>query len=136
MPRFPRIVAFCCTWCAYPAADLAGSARMPYPPGVSIIRVMCSGMVHPDLVLRALGKGADGVMVVGCLPGGCHYRDGNDKARARMEMVAELMEDFGLDRRRLFVGWCSGAEADRFADMVQEMSKRLAGLNMVSPEEG
>ena len=101
---------------------------MDYPSTVRIIRVMCSGMVHPDLVLAALEKGAAGVMVLGCHPGGCHYRDGNTITRVRMEMVEELMEDFGFDRRRLFVGWCSAAEPDRFSDMVRQMSDRLAEL--------
>ncbi|HEB51349.1 MAG TPA: hydrogenase iron-sulfur subunit [Desulfobulbus sp.] len=134
MPHQSTILAFCCTWCAYPAADLAGTARMDYPAELRIIRVMCSGMVHPDLVLTALEKGAAGVMVLGCRPGGCHYRDGNTITLARMEMVEELMEDFGFDRRRLFVGWCSAAEPDRFADMVRRMSARLERLQGAGEE--
>lgn len=61
----PKIIGFCCNWCAYAGADLAGVSRLQYPPSLRIIRVMCSGMVHPRLVLQALTNGADGVLVGG-----------------------------------------------------------------------
>jgi len=77
----PKILAFCCNWCSYTGADLAGTSRLQYPPNVRIIRVMCSGMVHPNMVIEALTKGADGVMICGCHPGDCHYLEGNLRGR-------------------------------------------------------
>ena len=61
----PLIIAFCCNWCSYAGADLAGVARIQYPSNARIVRTMCSGMVHPNLVIDALTKGADGVLVCG-----------------------------------------------------------------------
>ena len=92
----PKIIAFCCNWCSYAAADLAGTARMQYPVSVRIIRMMCSGMVHPELVVEALKMGADAVMILGCRLGECHYQDGNHKALARSGMIIELLDDLGV----------------------------------------
>lgn len=65
-PEFePKILAFSCNWCSYAAADLAGTVRIQYPTNLRIIRVMCSGMVHPRLVTEAFRRGADGVLVMG-----------------------------------------------------------------------
>lgn len=61
----PTIIGFLCNWCSYAGGDLAGVSRLTYPSNMKAIRVMCSGMVHPDLVVGALKKGADGVMVMG-----------------------------------------------------------------------
>ncbi len=124
----PRILAFCCNWCAYAAADLAGIARMQYPPNLRIIRVMCSGMVHPNLVVEALQQGTDGVMVMGCHLGECHYQDGNIKAQARMVVVEEMMEMLGLENERFRLVWCSSPEADRFAGAVREMTDVVCKL--------
>ena len=114
----PKIIAFCCNWCAYAAADLAGISRIQYPSGVRIIRVMCSGMVHPEMVLDALNKGADGVMIFGCHSGECHYQTGNEIARSRSEIIFEIMEDFGYERERFALSWVSSAEPDKFAEAV------------------
>ena len=86
----PKILAFTCNWCAYAAADLAGTARVQYPANLRIIRVMCSGMVHPSLVIEAFECGADGVLLMGCHPGECHYQDGNQKAKARSVVIEEV----------------------------------------------
>ena len=131
----PRIIAFCCNWCAYAAADLAGISRMQYPPGIRIIRVLCSGMVHPEMVLNALNNGADGVMILGCHPGECHYLDGNEKAMARSEMILDLLDDFGFEPERFHIAWVSGAEAAQFVQLVTKMNKRIKklGPNPVHP---
>ena len=100
----PKILAFCCNWCSYTGADLAGVSRLQYPPNVRIIRVMCSGMVHPNLVINALTKGADGVIMCGCHPGDCHYIDGNMKAEKRADTIDMLLEDFGLEAERFREG--------------------------------
>ena len=83
----PKIVAFCCNWCSYAGADLAGSSRLSYPADVKIIRVPCSCRVNPMFILRAFEKGADGVIMCGCHPGDCHYSTGNYYARRRMTLL-------------------------------------------------
>ncbi len=127
----PKIVAFCCNWCSYAAADFAGTARMEYPHNVRLIRVMCSGMVHPELILEALSQGADGVMVLGCHLGECHYLDGNEKALSRSDMILELFEDFGYEKERYEISWMSSAEPDRFVKAVTDMTRRIKKLGPV-----
>lgn len=123
-----KIIALCCNWCSYPAADLAGIARIQYPCSVRIIRVMCSGMVHPEMVLHALDHGADGVMLIGCHLGECHYQDGNHKALARMEILEELLTDCGYSKDQVQLIWVSANEANAFVDAVYEMNERLLEL--------
>ncbi|OHD24583.1 MAG: methyl-viologen-reducing hydrogenase subunit delta, partial [Spirochaetes bacterium GWB1_66_5] len=117
----PIIVAFCCNWCSYAGADLAGTSRLQYPPNVRIVRVMCSGMVHPKLVMDALNKGADGVLICGCHPGDCHYLEGNLKAQKRAEAIGLLLEDFGLEPERFRLEWVSASEGPRFAQVMTDM---------------
>ena len=128
----PKIIAFCCNWCSYAAADLAGISRLQYPHNLRIIRVMCSGMVHPEYVLEALNQGADGVMMLGCNLGECHYQDGNYKALSRSDMIDELLEDFGHDRERFSITWVSSAEPDKFAAAVTEMVDRVKELGPIN----
>ena len=126
----PKIIVFCCNWCSYTGADLAGTSRLQYPPNVLIIRVMCSGMVHPNMIIEALTKGADGVMVCGCHPGDCHYLDGNLKAEKRAEAIELLLEDFGLEQERFSLEWVSASEGPKFA---QVMSKMVESVKAVGP---
>lgn len=130
----PKIIAFCCNWCSYAAADLAGVSRMPYPTGVRIIRVMCTGMIHPEIVLAGFNQGADGVMILGCQLGGCHYHDGNHITLSRAEMISEILEDFGFEQERFQFGWISSTEPERFVMLVTNMSKKiqLIGPNPMS----
>jgi len=124
----PIIVAFCCNWCSYAGADLAGTSRRQYPPNVRIVRVMCSGMVHPKLVMDALNKGADGVMICGCHPGDCHYLEGNLRAQKRAEAITLMMEDFGLEPERFRLEWVSASEGPRFAQVVREFTEQVQKL--------
>ena len=124
----PKILAFCCNWCSYTGADLAGVSRLQYPPNVRIIRVMCSGMVHPNLVINALTKGADGVIMCGCHPGDCHYIDGNLKAEKRAEAINLLLEDFGLEDERYRLEWVSASEGPKFAQVMKDMVDTIKGL--------
>ncbi len=125
-PRFePKIVAFLCNWCTYTGADLAGTARIQYPPNVRIIRLMCSGAVDPTYVLKALLDGVDGVLIGGCHPGDCHYQSGNYKARRRVVALQEIMKATGLDEERVWLRWISASEGQRFADTVTEMTEAL-----------
>lgn len=129
MSKDSKILVFCCNWCSYAAADLAGASRLQYPENIRIVRVMCSGMVHPELVVEGLTKGAAGVMVMGCHPGECHYIDGNEKALSRSEMILELMEDLGFEEERFSLTWVSSSEPERFVQMVTEMDKKIRALD-------
>ena len=124
----PLIVGFCCNWCSYAGADLAGVSRQQYPPNLRIIRVMCSGMVHPNLVIDALTKGADGVLICGCHIGDCHYLDGNVKAENRKEAIELMLEDFGIEPERFRLEWVSASEGPRFAEVVREMTESVRAL--------
>ena len=124
----PIVVAFCCNWCSYAGADLAGTSRLQYPPNVRIARVMCSGMVHPKLVMDALNKGADGVLICGCHPGDCHYLEGNLKAQKRAEAITLMLEDFGLEPERFRLEWVSASEGPRFAQVMTDMVETIKNL--------
>ncbi|MDH7509288.1 MAG: hydrogenase iron-sulfur subunit [Methanomassiliicoccales archaeon] len=121
----PRIIAFCCNWCSYAAADLAGTSRLQYPPNVRIIKVMCTGRIDPVFVLQAFRHGADGVLVAGCHPRGCFYVTGNEKAAYRMEFLQDIMPMIGLDPKRLRLEWIAGSEPDKFAKICREMVEEL-----------
>ena len=121
----PLIIGFCCNWCSYAGADLAGVSRIQYPPSLRIVRVMCSGMVHPNLVIDALTKGADGVLVCGCHPGDCHYQEGNLRAEKRADAIRLMLEDFGLEPERFRLEWVSAAEGPRFAQVVGDFTEQV-----------
>jgi len=124
----PLIVSFCCNWCSYAGADLAGVSRLQYPPNIRIVRVMCSGMVHPNLVMDAFTKGADGVLICGCHPGDCHYEEGNLKAEKRAEAIILMLEDFGLEEARFRLEWVSASEGPKFAKVAREFTKKVKEL--------
>ena len=124
----PLIIGFCCNWCSYAGADLAGVSRLQYPPNMRIVRVMCSGMVHPNLVIDALTKGADGVIICGCHIGDCHYIEGNLKAESRKDAIELLLEDFGLEPERFRLEWVSASEGPRFAEVMREMTETVRAL--------
>jgi F420-non-reducing hydrogenase iron-sulfur subunit len=124
----PVIIGFCCNWCSYAGADLAGVSRQQYPPNLRIIRVMCSGMVHPNLIIDALTKGADGVLICGCHIGDCHYLEGNVKAENRKEAIEMMLEDFGIEPERFRLEWVSASEGPRFAEIVREMTETVRAL--------
>jgi len=124
----PRIVGFLCRWCSYPGADLAGTSRLTYPPALRTIRVPCSGRVDPLFVLKAFQEGADGVMVLGCHPGDCHYMEGNYHARRRYALMHRLLEYIGIEKERLLVAWVSAAEGRRFAQVTTEFTAQVQEL--------
>ena len=124
----PTIVAFLCNWCTYTAADLAGTSRLVYPANVKIIRMMCSGMVDGKYVLKAFLGGADGVLIGGCWPGDCHYINGNMKARRRVALLHEVIDQFGIDRERLWLRWVAASEGNMFVEVVEDMTSKLREL--------
>ena len=132
----PRIVAFCCNWCSYAGADLAGTSRMQMPPNVRVIRVNCTGRVDPLFILEALYQGADGVLISGCHPGDCHYTSGNIKMRARYALLQNLLEQAGIDPRRVHLQWASAAEGDVFAEGVSMMVERIKKIGPNPMREG
>ena len=101
MTEEPAIVALCCNWCGYNAADQAGAAKIPYPSAVKIVRLMCTGMVDPYYVLRAFERGFDGVLVIGCHPGQCHYKSGNLQAREQTDRLLGVLRTLGIGPERL-----------------------------------
>jgi F420-non-reducing hydrogenase iron-sulfur subunit len=124
----PVILALACNWCSYAGADLAGISRCQYPANVRIIRVMCSGMVHPNLVIEALTKGADGVVMCGCHPGDCHYQEGNLKAERRAEAITLMLQDFGIEEERFKLAWVSASEGPQFAKLMTEFTEQIKRL--------
>ncbi len=121
----PRIVAFCCNWCSYAGADLAGTSRLQMPPNARIIRVNCTGRIDVSFILEALSQGADGVLISGCHPGDCHYTSGNLKMRSRFALLTRLVEEAGIDPGRLRLQWASAAEGEIFRQGVTEMVERV-----------
>lgn len=126
--REPRIVGFLCNWCSYAGADKAGAAQLAYPANFRAVRVMCSGRVDPQFVLSAFAQGADGVLVLACHPGDCHYKEQNYRAVARHELVRRLLAERGVDPARYRFGFVSAAQAQEFADIVTQMTDTLRGL--------
>ena len=130
----PKIVAFCCNWCSYAGADLAGTSRIQYPPNVRIIRVMCSGRVDPAFVLKAFALGADGVIVAGCHPADCHYINGNDKTAMRGDFLDSFLDEAGIEPQRFKVEWIAGSEGRKFADTIKKMVLELEKLGPIAEE--
>ena len=124
----PKIVGFLCNWCSYRAADLAGTARMKYPPNVRLIRLMCSGRLDPTFVMKALSNGADGVLITGCHPGECHYLEQNYKALRRFQLMRRTLQGFGVEPGRVKLVWASAAEGPKFAATVAEMTEAIRKL--------
>ena len=124
----PKIIGFCCNWCAYAGADLAGIGRIQYPPNLRMIRVMCSGTIEPVYVLEAFQKGADGVFIGGCHPGDCHYQAGNYKTMKKVILVKRLLAQLGINPKRLRLEWVSAAEGQRFAQVVTDFITEVKEL--------
>jgi F420-non-reducing hydrogenase iron-sulfur subunit len=124
----PKIVGFFCNWCSYAGADLAGTARMKYPPNVKIIRLMCSGRVDERLILKAFTAGADGVLVCGCHPGDCHYQKGNLSARRRVTGWRPLLDAVGIGNDRLRLEWISASEGPKVAETVKSFTQTIKEL--------
>lgn len=131
----PKIIGIFCNWCTYAAADLAGVSRMQYAPNLRIIRVMCSGRIHPEFILWAFKNGADGVLIGGCHPGDCHYIEGNYKNLRRYLLLKKLIKQFGIEEERLRLEWISASEADKLVRVVNEFTDVLKKLGPLSLKE-
>jgi F420-non-reducing hydrogenase iron-sulfur subunit len=131
----PRIIAFFCNWCTYTAADLAGTARMRYAPNVRIIRVMCSGRIDPQFVVKALRQGADGVLIGGCHPGDCHYQAGNHKTLRRFILLKKLLKELGIQDERVRLEWIAASEGDKVQRICNAMTAAIARLDPSIPAQ-
>jgi F420-non-reducing hydrogenase iron-sulfur subunit len=124
----PKIVAFCCHYCAYASADLAGSMRLQYPSGVRIIRTPCTGRLEMEYYMKAMENGADGVLVAGCLEGGCHFIDGNLFARKRVNAIRTILEECGIEKERLRMVNVSAAGAVNLVEIIHELVREIKQL--------
>jgi coenzyme F420-reducing hydrogenase delta subunit len=122
------VLAFCCNFCAYAAADLAGARRMQYPANVRIVHVPCTGKIEVEHLLAALERGIDGILVAGCLEGGCHFVEGNLRAKRRLEAARQTLDEIGLGRERLRMVNLSASEAPTFVARIREMVETVRSL--------
>lgn len=124
----PKILAFCCHYCAYAAADLSGSMRLQYPPNIRIIRTPCTGKLEVEYFMRAFEKGADGVLVAGCEEGSCHFSDGNFLAKRRVNYARQILSEAGFEKERLRMVNLGAADATIFVPMVKDMIETVRKL--------
>lgn len=124
----PLIIAFCCQYCSYSAADLAGSMRLQYPPNVRIVRTPCTGRLEVNFFMKAFEKGADGILVAGCLEGGCHFTEGNFLAKGRVGYTRTILEESGLEEERIRMINVSAAGARPFVDHLNDLIETVKKL--------
>lgn len=124
----PKILVFCCNWCSYAGADLAGVSRLQIKPYFRVIRTMCSARVDPEFILEAIKKGADGILVAGCHPGDCHYIGGNYRTRRRIALLKTMLSQFGLDPKRLQLEWISAGEGAKFQEVLNHFIDEITEL--------
>lgn len=134
----PKIIGFLCNWCSYAGADKAGAAQTPYPPNVNVVKVMCSGRIEPEFVLQSFRKGADGVIILACHPGDCHYKEGNYRAAQRSAIMKDLLGQFGIEEERFRMDYVSAGEGEKFVRVITEMVeavRRVGPLNLDEARE-
>ena len=121
----PKIIAFLCNWCSYEGADASGRSRLDCPSSLRIVRVMCSGRVEVQFILQAFASGADGVVVLGCPLGDCHYKDGNIQLLKRFTLLKKMLEQHGVTGDRLMLDWVSAGEGVKYARLMNAMAERI-----------
>jgi coenzyme F420-reducing hydrogenase delta subunit len=124
----PKIVVFTCNWNAYSGLEAAGVHGMSYPPALHPIKVMCLGRLHPGIILKAFEKGADGVLLLGCPPGECHYEFGNQRAEEMVNEARDMVRLLGYGQERLKLEWVAAGEGQALADQVRSF---VTGLSRV-----
>lgn len=133
----PRILGFLCNWCSYAGADLCGVSRYQYPPSIRVIRLMCSGRVDLEFVIRAFANGNDGVFIGGCWLGECHYiTEGNYDALSTMHLGKKLLEAAGINPDRLRLEWVSASQGNRYAEVVTDFTNQLKEIGPLGAGEG
>jgi len=129
----PKIIAFLCNWCSYECADSVGRAQKEYPSILRIVRVMCSGRIDPQFIIEAFRRGAAGVLILGCHPGDCHYKEGNYQAMKKYTLLREVLSQFGIDKDRFRLDWVSAKETDKFIKIVSEMVEKVRQMGPIIP---
>jgi F420-non-reducing hydrogenase iron-sulfur subunit len=132
----PKIVAFVCTYCTYAGADLAGTSRLKYAPNVRMVRLPCTGRISPMFILKALQKGADGILISGCHPGDCHFTHGNYHARRRWMVFRSLLDFIGIPTTRVKYSWISAAEGVKFAELINTITEEIRALGPFTQYHG
>jgi F420-non-reducing hydrogenase iron-sulfur subunit len=130
----PKIIAFCCNWCSYAGADAAGTSRLQIKPHFRVIRTMCSSRIDPELILESFKKGAWGVLVAGCHPGDCHYVNGNYKTQRRIALLKKLLDELGIESKRVRLEWISANEGGKFQKVINEFVDEIAALGPLKTE--
>lgn len=130
----PKITAFLCNFCSYEGADRAGSSKLESPANVRVVRVMCSGRVEPEMVLEAFTNGSDGVIILGCHPGDCHFKEGNYKTLRRFPLLKKMLVEFGIEPERIRLDWVSASEAKRYAEVTRDMTETVRKLGPLKIE--
>lgn len=128
----PRIIGFLCNWCSYAGADRAGASRTSCPANVHIVRIMCTGRIDPEFILRAFRSGADGVIVLACHPGDCHYKEGNLRAVQRHAMLLRILEQMGIGRERCRFDYVAAGEGEKYVQVITEMVTSVSHLGPLS----
>jgi len=123
-----RMLVFACKWCGFIAADGAGRKRIPLTPHFRLIPVECAASVEPDVIIRALADGIDGIAILGCHLGGCRYNQANHMAVKRNELLQDLFDIIGVDRRRLMVSWGTAHEPFQFERDIHRFQQILEKL--------
>ena len=132
----PKIVGFLCNWCSYRGADLAGTSRRHFAPNVKVIKVPCSTRVEPEFVMKAFRAGADGVLILGCHPGDCHYVEGNYKTMRRIPLLKKMLAQFGVEEERVRLDWVSASEGEKYAVIINEMTEKVRALGPFKTSNG
>jgi F420-non-reducing hydrogenase iron-sulfur subunit len=124
----PKIVGFLCNWCSYAGADKAGAAQIPYPANVRVVRIMCTGRMDPQFVLKAYEQGADGVLILGCHPGDCHYKEQNFRMIQKHRLFLTLLKQYGIDEARCRLDFVSAGESEKYARVIAETVEAVRKL--------
>lgn len=124
-------MVFACKWCGFIGADNAGRGRILLTPHFRLIPVDCAASVEPDMVIRTLADGIDGVAICGCHLGGCRHNHANHTASKRLELLQDLLDITGVDRRRLLVSWGTAHEPFQFEWMIYRFQQVLEELPLM-----
>jgi coenzyme F420-reducing hydrogenase delta subunit len=131
----PKIIAFCCDQSGYPAADMAGTLKLSLPKNIEIVRVPCAGRIETIYLLKALEKGADGVLVFACYEENCQFLRGNLRVKGRLSRVHRMLEEIGLEKERLEICHLATNNGVKLAEALHRKSEELRKLGP-NPSKG
>jgi coenzyme F420-reducing hydrogenase delta subunit len=131
----PKILGFLCNWCSYAGADLAGVSRFQYPPNLRVVKVMCSTRVDPVFIIEGFLKKIDGIAVLGCHLGDCHYISGNFHTQRKIKLTKKILSRVGVVAERLMLDWVSAAEGEKFARLIKEFTEKIKEIGPFGEKE-